>query len=162
MHTAGEDRIHLETTGFSCHSDLYSEVCLANKPVIIDKNALTVYIPSNQAQDEHKVQPYARKEDQSTAMKAVTRVKILVFHQLAILLTKSQLHFQSRLQFVITDFKCWWVSKYDRILSTLSSYDVINPVENGSVHCHPGAVIGSTVPKRIIHAENEGCIGSDE
>ncbi|CAL8151818.1 unnamed protein product [Prunus armeniaca] len=44
--------------------------------VIIDKNALTVYIPSNQAQDEHKVQPYARKEDQ-TAMKAVTRVKIL-------------------------------------------------------------------------------------
>ncbi|KAH0987235.1 hypothetical protein GBA52_014412 [Prunus armeniaca] len=122
--------------------------------VIIDKNALTVYIPSNQAQDEHKVQPYARKEDQ-TAMKAVTRVKILhgntsippacnfthkvpavvfssggftgnVFHefnQISIPLFITSRHFQSHLQFVITDFKCWWVSKYERILSTLSSYD---------------------------------------
>lgn len=53
--------------------------------------------------------------------------------------------FQSHLQFVITDLKCWWVSKYERILSMLSSYDVINPVENGNVHCYPGAVIGPSI-----------------
>lgn len=130
-------------------------MCLANKPVLIDKNALTVYIPSNQAQDEHKVQPYARKEDQ-TAMKAVTRVKILhgntsippacnfthkvpdvvfsswgftgnLFHEFnesIVPLFITSWHFQSHLQFVRTDLKCWWVSKYECILSTLSSYDV--------------------------------------
>lgn len=51
-------------------------------------------------------------------------------------------HFRSRLKFVITDFKPWWAAKYNRILSHLSGYDVINPAENGSVHCFPGAVVG--------------------
>ncbi|PON91920.1 Glycosyltransferase [Trema orientale] len=51
-------------------------------------------------------------------------------------------HFRSNLQFVITDFKPWWVMKYNRILSSLSQYQVINPAENGSVHCFPRVVVG--------------------
>ncbi|KAK9269591.1 hypothetical protein L1049_001367 [Liquidambar formosana] len=172
----GEDRTQLEATGFSCHSDLHSEVCVSNKPVRIDNHAMTVYIPSNETetapQMKRMVQPYARKED-DTAMKAVTPVQILhtnisppachfthdvpavifssggftgnIFHEfneIIIPLFITCHHFKSHLKFVITDFKPWWVRKFNRILTHLSSYDVINPTRDGNVHCFPGAVIG--------------------
>ncbi|XP_062017809.1 alpha-1,3-arabinosyltransferase XAT3-like [Rosa rugosa] len=174
----GKDQVQLDTTGLSCHSDLHFELCLTNKPVIIDKNASTVYIPSKEAKSEYKVKPYARKEDE-TAMKIVTPVRILhgnitppacdfihrvpavifssggftgnlfhEFNEIIIPLFLTCHHFRSRIQFVITDFKPWWVEKYSRVLSHLSSHDVINPVENGSVHCFPGAVMG------LIYHEN--------
>ncbi|KAB2615605.1 protein O-linked-mannose beta-1,4-N-acetylglucosaminyltransferase 2-like [Pyrus ussuriensis x Pyrus communis] len=125
--------------------------------VIVDKNALTVYVPSNEAQVEYKVQPYARKED-GTAMKAVTPVQILhgnistppacnfsynipamifssggftgnlfhEFNEIIIPLFIMSRRFRSQLQFVITDFKPWWVSKYERILSSLSRYSMFD------------------------------------
>lgn len=68
-----------------------------------------------------------------------------LFHEmdeLIIPLFITSRHFRSYLKFVITDYKAWWVSKYRRILSRLSRYEVINPAINGSVHCFPGAVIG--------------------
>ncbi|XP_022717668.1 uncharacterized protein LOC111276123 [Durio zibethinus] len=168
----GDDRAQLDSNGFSCHTDIHSEVCLANKPVRIDNKALTVYVPSDEPQVKRIVQPYARKEDE-TAMKLVTPVQILqgntnppactfthnvtavvfsskgftgnVFHEfneIIIPLFITCRHFRSRLQFVITDFQPWWVQKYNRILSHLSSYEVINPEADGSVHCFPGVVIG--------------------
>ncbi|XVF03807.1 hypothetical protein REPUB_Repub05bG0024700 [Reevesia pubescens] len=168
----GDDRVQLDSNGFSCHSDFHSEVCLANKPVRIDNKALTVYVPSDQPEVKRIVQPYARKEDE-TAMNLVRPVQILhgntnppacsfthnvtavvfssrgftgnVFHEfneIIIPLFITCRHFRSRLQFVITDFQPWWVQKYNRLLSHLSSYEVINAEADGSVHCFPGAVIG--------------------
>ncbi|XWS11254.1 hypothetical protein CRYUN_Cryun38cG0068200 [Craigia yunnanensis] len=168
----GDDRAQLDSKGFSCYTDLHSEVCLANKPVRIDNKALTIYVPSDQPQVKRIVQPYARKEDEN-AMKLVTPLQILhgntnppactfthnvtavifssrgftgnVFHEfneIIIPIFITCRHFRSHLQFVITDFQPWWVQKYNRILSHLSSYEVINPEADGSVHCFPRAVIG--------------------
>ncbi|XP_060670096.1 alpha-1,3-arabinosyltransferase XAT3-like [Ziziphus jujuba] len=168
----GEDQIRLESTGFSCSTDLHYEVCLANKPVAIDNSALTLYVQSSETQAKHMVQPYALKDD-ATAMKAVKPVQILhgktnlptcnfnhsvpavvfssggftgnlfhEFNEIVIPLFITCSHFQSHLQFVITDFKPWWVEKYSRVLSRLSSYEVMNPAVNGSVHCFPGAIVG--------------------
>ncbi|KAK2639807.1 hypothetical protein Ddye_027602 [Dipteronia dyeriana] len=176
----GEDRIKLDNTGFSCHSDLHSDLCVVNKPVKVDKNASTVYIISysNQSQVERLIKPYALQDDQ-TAMKWVSPIRILnedststssssmapcrfthnvpavvfssggftgnQFHEIdeiIIPLFITTRHFRSRLKFVITDFKPWWVSKYRKILKSLSRYEVINPAVNGSVHCFPGAVMG--------------------
>ncbi|KAL5737570.1 hypothetical protein ACOSP7_030331 [Xanthoceras sorbifolium] len=174
----GEDRIQLDNTGFSCHSDLHSDVCVVNKPVKIDKNASTVYISSSQSQVERLIKPYALQDDQS-AMKWVSPVRILKedsknssssmacqcdfthdvpavvfssggftgnhFHEIdeiIIPLFITTRHFHSRLKFVITDFKPWWVSKYSKILKSLSRYEVINPAVNGSVHCFPATVVG--------------------
>ncbi|KAF3453412.1 hypothetical protein FNV43_RR03852 [Rhamnella rubrinervis] len=168
----GEDRIQLDSTGFSCKSDLHSEVCLFNKPVVMDNNELTVYVPSGETQFEHMIQPYALKDD-ATAMKFVTPVKILYgnanlptcnfnhsvpavvfstggftgnlfheFNEVIIPLFITSHHTRSRLQFLITDYKPWWVRKYNRVLSYLSSHEVINPAGNGSIHCFPGAIIG--------------------
>ncbi|GMJ10354.1 hypothetical protein HRI_004704600 [Hibiscus trionum] len=170
----GDDRVRFDFDGFSCHADVHSEVCVANKPVRIYNKGLTVYVYDDQPQVERIVRPYARREDE-TAMKFVSPVQILhgnstirppaacnfthnvtavvfsskgftgnVFHEfneIIIPLFITTRHFRSRLKFVITDFELWWVQKYNRVLSHLSGYDVINPGD-GSVHCFPGAVIG--------------------
>nr|XP_048323019.1 alpha-1,3-arabinosyltransferase XAT3-like [Ziziphus jujuba var. spinosa] len=168
----GEDRIRLDSTGFSCNSDFHSEVCIADKPVIVDNNEQTIYVPSTETQAKRMVQPYALKDD-PTAMKYVTPVKILhgnthlpscdfnhnvpavvfssggftgnIFHELNELIIPLFItcrHFGSNVRFVITDFKPWWVSKYNRILSRLSRFEVLNPAENGTAHCFPGAIVG--------------------
>ncbi|XP_031286453.1 alpha-1,3-arabinosyltransferase XAT3-like [Pistacia vera] len=166
----GDDRIQLDTTGFACHSDLYSELCIANKEVRIDNKNLTVYIPSSQSQISRKnIKPYPTTNPLHlvTSMQIVNEetnlpacdfnhnVPVLVFSsggytgnlfhemdELIIPLFITSRHFRSNLKFVITDYKAWWVNKYSRILSRLSRYEFINPAVNGSVHCFPGAVIG--------------------
>lgn len=169
----GEDRIKLDTTGFSCHTDLHSELCLVNKPVRIDNSGLTIYVPSSQSYVNRTLKPYANRDD-GTAMSRVSPVKIVngdvnapacrithdapavvfssggftgnVFHEInevIIPLFITTRHFRSRLKFLITDYKPWWVSKYSKVLTHLSHYEAINPAANGSaVHCFPGAVIG--------------------
>ncbi|XP_039000604.1 alpha-1,3-arabinosyltransferase XAT3-like [Hibiscus syriacus] len=171
----GDDRVQFESSGFSCHTDVHSEVFIANKPVRIFNKGLTVYVPyDHQPQVTRTVKPYARKEDE-TAMKLVSPVQIVhgnstsnpppgcnnthnvtavvfsskgftgnVFHEfneIIIPLFITTRHFRSRLKFVITDYQLQWAQKYNRVLSHLSGYDVINP-DDGSVHCFPGAVIG--------------------
>ncbi|KAJ0044599.1 hypothetical protein Pint_05449 [Pistacia integerrima] len=166
----GDDRIQLDTTGFACHSDLYSELCIANKQVRIDNKNLTVYIPSSQSQISRKnIKPYpttnplhlvtsvqiVNEETNLPACNFNHNVPVLVFSsggftgnlfhemdELIIPLFITSRHFRSNLKFVITDYKAWWVNKYSRILSRLSRYEFINPAVNGSVHCFPGAVIG--------------------
>lgn len=175
----GDDRVQLDSNGFSCRADVHAQVCVANKPVRIYNKGLTVYVPSDSDQPQVKriVKPYARLEDE-TAMKRVSPVQILhgkntidppacnfthnvtavvfsskgftgnVFHEfneIIIPLFITTRHFRSRVRFVITDFELWWVQKYNRCLSHLSAYEVINPgTDDGSVHCFPGALIGLT------------------
>ncbi|KAI9186912.1 hypothetical protein LWI28_022181 [Acer negundo] len=53
----GDDRIQLNTTKFSCQS----KVCVASKPVRIDNNALTVYIPTSESRIDRVIKPYVDK-----------------------------------------------------------------------------------------------------
>lgn len=136
----------------------------------IDNNALTVYIPGSQAEVKQIIQPYADQIalDSVTPVQLLHGnttylppchfthdVPAVVFssggfvgnlfheiNEVIIPLFLTCHHFQSHLKFVITDFKPWWASKYNRILSHLSRYEVINPAADRSVHCFPGAVIG--------------------
>ncbi|KAF7141973.1 hypothetical protein RHSIM_Rhsim06G0220800 [Rhododendron simsii] len=67
------------------------------------------------------------------------------FNEVIIPLFLTSRHFQSRLQFIVTDFRDEFFAKYKKILSHLSSYEVIKvftPALNGSMHCFPGAVVG--------------------
>ncbi|KAH7861429.1 hypothetical protein Vadar_026077 [Vaccinium darrowii] len=64
------------------------------------------------------------------------------FSELIIPLFLTSRLFQSRLRIIITDFKPRFFIKYKKIFSRLSSYEVINPAANVSVHCFPGAVVG--------------------
>ncbi|KAF7141800.1 hypothetical protein RHSIM_Rhsim06G0221600 [Rhododendron simsii] len=64
------------------------------------------------------------------------------FNEIIVPLFLTSRHFQSRLQFILADFRPEFVAKYDKILSHLSNYEVINPASNGGIHCFPGAVVG--------------------
>ncbi|OVA09760.1 Glycosyltransferase AER61 [Macleaya cordata] len=77
------------------------------------------------------------------------------FNEIIIPLFLTTHHFQSHLRFIVTDFQAWWVSKYHRILTHLSHHDVINPAEDGKVHCFQGAVIG------LKYHDNLACNTSD-
>uniref|UniRef100_A0A2N9IG88 Glycosyltransferase 61 catalytic domain-containing protein n=1 Tax=Fagus sylvatica TaxID=28930 RepID=A0A2N9IG88_FAGSY len=149
----GEDRVQLETTGFSCHTDRHSEVCVTNKPVMLDNNALTAYIQSSQVQVKHMVQPYARKEDER-AMKQVTPVQILTRN------ASSPVFCHFNHDVPVGCLLLWWLiqaiyfmslmrssSPYSSHATTLDhTYNlsslILSLAKDGSVHCFPGAVVG--------------------
>ncbi|KAG5546590.1 hypothetical protein RHGRI_018686 [Rhododendron griersonianum] len=172
----GQSQKQLEATGFACHSDVHTNVCVSSRPVRIDTRTMKVYAPFSQAmtnQENRTISPYPRREDK-TAMEYVSSVQILegdiapppacrythnvpavvfssggftgnIFHEfneVIIPLFLTTRHFQSRLRFVVTDFRPPFVAKFSKVLSRLSSYEVINPAANESVHCFPGAVVG--------------------
>ncbi|KAI6690577.1 hypothetical protein NL676_027405 [Syzygium grande] len=167
----GEERNQLEVGGFTCHFDLHTEMCLSANPVRISNRGLTVHVLSNGSQFERSVRPYARREDKHM-MTPVTPVQILhgdagnsppchfihgisavifstavtgngfhEFSEMVIPLFLTCRHFQSQLKFVTTDRNASWIQKYSRILNRLSDYEALN-LDDGSVHCFPGAVVG--------------------
>ncbi|XP_058218618.1 alpha-1,3-arabinosyltransferase XAT3-like isoform X2 [Rhododendron vialii] len=171
----GENQTQLEATGFACHSDIKTEVCVSNRPVRIDTSTMMIYAPFSQGmpQANRTMNPYARKDD-NVAMELVSPIQILLgnitappacrynhnvpvlvfslggftgnmfheFNEVIIPLFLTSRHFQSRLRFIITDYSPSFVDKFDKIISHLSSYEVINSTENGNVHCFPGVVVG--------------------
>ncbi|KAI3496914.1 hypothetical protein L1887_39292 [Cichorium endivia] len=64
------------------------------------------------------------------------------FNEIIIPLFMTSRLFQSRVQFILVDYSPYLVKKYERIFTSLSHYDVLNPVVNTSIHCFPGAVAG--------------------
>ncbi|EYU27364.1 hypothetical protein ABFS82_13G165900 [Erythranthe guttata] len=52
-------------------------------------------------------------------------------------------HFQSRVQFILEDYKQSFINKYGVVLSHLSEHDVINPADNlTAAHCFPASIVG--------------------
>ncbi|XP_056163977.1 alpha-1,3-arabinosyltransferase XAT3-like [Syzygium oleosum] len=167
----GEERNQLEVGGFTCHFDDHTEMCLSAKPVRISNGELTVHVLSDGSQFERSVRPCTRREDERV-MKLVTPVQILhgdaanllpcnfthsipavifsmavtgnAFHEFSEIIIPLFLtcwHFRSQLKFVTTDRNALWIQKYSRILNRLSDYEALN-LDDGSVHCFPGAVVG--------------------
>ncbi|KAH7859704.1 hypothetical protein Vadar_004563 [Vaccinium darrowii] len=171
----GKNQTQLEATGFACHSDFHTEVCVSNRPVRIDMATMKVYAPFSQGLPpaNRTISPYARKDDK-VAMDFVSPVQVLqgnitfppacrynhkvpavvfssggfaenIFHEfneLMIPLFLTSRGFQAHLRFVVTDYRPSFVDKFNKILSHLSSYEVINPAADGTVHCFPAAVVG--------------------
>ena len=54
------------------------------------------------------------------------------FNEVIIPLFLTSFHFKSRLRFIVTDFKPWFIEGYKPILSHLSHFDVINPALDGN------------------------------
>ncbi|XP_022855234.1 protein O-linked-mannose beta-1,4-N-acetylglucosaminyltransferase 2-like [Olea europaea var. sylvestris] len=168
----GEDRRKLEVTGFACDTAVHSVVCVANQPVRIETSTMKVYIPSNRTlQQETVVYPHARQEDKNF-VKTLTPVRLIygnitppacdythdvpavifsskgmgnVFHEfneIVIPLFVTTRQFESRVFFILEDFKPSFMNKYGKVVSHLSNYEVMNPAANRSVHCFPGFVVG--------------------
>jgi Glycosyltransferase 61 len=59
-------------------------------------------------------------------------------------------HFKGEVQFFITNFKPWYVDRYQPLLSKLSNYDVINFDEDDEVHCFPHGFVGLIRDRDLI------------
>ncbi|KAG8386095.1 hypothetical protein BUALT_Bualt03G0113400 [Buddleja alternifolia] len=167
-----EDLRNLENTGFACDKAIHSIHCVSNQPVRIDtRGNVTVYVPSD-SERETVTRPYARQEDLPKTVSLIhilqydinatippscqythTIPAVIfssgsignVFHEMndiIIPLFITTKHFQSRVLFILEDYKPSFVAKYGKVLSHLSSYDILNPAANTSVHCFPGSIVG--------------------
>ncbi|XP_057529571.1 alpha-1,3-arabinosyltransferase XAT2-like [Amaranthus tricolor] len=69
-----------------------------------------------------------------------------MFHELneiIIPLFITSRHFDSKVQFMITDYADWWVKyKFNKFIKKLSSFEVIDGDSDGRIHCFPSVVIG--------------------
>ncbi|KAJ3686030.1 hypothetical protein LUZ61_015194 [Rhynchospora tenuis] len=59
-------------------------------------------------------------------------------------------HFKGEVQYFVTNFKPWWVHRYQPILNKLSNYDVINFDEDKEVHCFPQGFLGLIRDRDLI------------
>ncbi|KAL7582787.1 hypothetical protein Lser_V15G45113 [Lactuca serriola] len=64
------------------------------------------------------------------------------FNEIIIPLFITSRLFKSRVQFIFVDYNPYLVEKFKRIFTSLSQYDILNPMVNKSIHCFPGAVVG--------------------
>ena len=64
----------------------------------------------------------------------------------------STAHFAGEVQFLITNYKPWWVNKFLPLLKKLSNYDVINFDKEETVHCFPGGQLGLYRDRDLIIA----------
>ncbi|PIN09471.1 protein O-GlcNAc transferase [Handroanthus impetiginosus] len=137
-----------------------------SKNVTVYSSSLTLTV-----QDETRVKPYALQKDKYL-LQYITAVKILhgnnkppacqynhdipavifssgisgnLFHEfndIMIPLFITTKHFQSRVFLILEDYKPSFVTKFSKVISRLSSYEVMNPAANGSVHCFSGMILG--------------------
>ncbi|PIN09474.1 protein O-GlcNAc transferase [Handroanthus impetiginosus] len=120
---------------------------------------------------ETVIRPYAKQEDELKVISPVRMLQYInttvppacqyehkvpavifssgstgnVFHEMneiiiPLFITTKQ--FQSRVVLILEDYKPSFMTKYGKVLSKLSAYEVINPAANQSVHCFPGSVVG--------------------
>ncbi|KAL4580063.1 hypothetical protein LXL04_016239 [Taraxacum kok-saghyz] len=64
------------------------------------------------------------------------------FNEIIIPLFITSRVFKSRVQFILVNYNSYLVEKYKSIFTSLSQYEVLNPMVNTSIHCFPGAVVG--------------------
>ncbi|XP_077242406.1 alpha-1,3-arabinosyltransferase XAT3-like [Tasmannia lanceolata] len=57
--------------------------------------------------------------------------------------------FNGEVQFLITDYKPWWIIKYNPILKQLSRYEILDFDRDDRVHCFKSAVIGLRCHKEL-------------
>ncbi|KAI3848940.1 hypothetical protein MKW98_014474 [Papaver atlanticum] len=51
-------------------------------------------------------------------------------------------HFNQQVQFLVTDFNPYWISKYKPILSHLSKFPIVDIDKENDVHCYPKVIVG--------------------
>ncbi|CAI9787209.1 unnamed protein product [Fraxinus pennsylvanica] len=72
------------------------------------------------------------------------------FSDLVIPLYSTSLRFKRDVQFLTTDTKPWWVSKFRGLLNKLSRHEIIDLDREKEVHCYTKVVVGLKSHKELI------------
>ncbi|XP_044465912.1 beta-1,2-xylosyltransferase XYXT1-like isoform X2 [Mangifera indica] len=71
------------------------------------------------------------------------------FSDLVVPLYFTTQQFNGEVQFLVTDYKPWWVSKFRKILEKLSRYEIIDIDKQENVHCFSSMIIGLKSHKEL-------------
>ncbi|KAJ3692401.1 hypothetical protein LUZ60_012751 [Juncus effusus] len=154
-----------------------SDTCEAKGDVRVAGEAQTIFVsPLNQ---EWKIKPYCRKHDAfaQSHVKEWTLLPLRnpppecsknhsvpallfsnggftgnLFHDytdVLIPLFISSYKYHGEVQFLVSSYKSWWISKFILIFQQLSNYDVIDIDSEKDVHCYPELVAGPTFHKEL-------------
>ncbi|KAI3976608.1 hypothetical protein MKX01_008466 [Papaver californicum] len=61
--------------------------------------------------------------------------------------------FNQQVQFLVTDFNPYWISKYKPILNHLSKYPILEVDKQNDVHCYPRVIVGLKFHKDLRSSE---------
>ncbi|KAL5751275.1 hypothetical protein ACOSP7_025878 [Xanthoceras sorbifolium] len=64
------------------------------------------------------------------------------FSDLLIPLFITSKQFNGEVQFLVTDYRPWWISKFRKVFEKLSKYDIIDIDKEESVHCYSSIIVG--------------------
>ncbi|TYI64089.1 hypothetical protein E1A91_D09G062900v1 [Gossypium mustelinum] len=64
------------------------------------------------------------------------------FSDLVIPLYITSRQFNGEVQFVVTDNRHWWISKFRGILAKLSRYNIVDIDQERKTHCYPSMIVG--------------------
>lgn len=71
------------------------------------------------------------------------------FSDLIIPLYITSRQFNGQVQFLVTDNRPWWITKYQGILGKLSRYDIIDIDRENAIHCYQSITIGLKYHKEL-------------
>ncbi|VAI73662.1 unnamed protein product [Triticum turgidum subsp. durum] len=57
--------------------------------------------------------------------------------------------FAGEVQFLVSSYKSWWISRYIQIFQQMSRYEVVDIDADDEVRCYPSAVVGPTFHKEL-------------
>ncbi|XP_048540410.1 alpha-1,3-arabinosyltransferase XAT3-like [Triticum urartu] len=57
--------------------------------------------------------------------------------------------FAGEVQFLVSSYKSWWMSRYIQIFQQMSRYEVVDIDADDEVRCYPSAVVGPTFHKEL-------------
>ncbi|GMI75439.1 hypothetical protein like AT3G18180 [Hibiscus trionum] len=71
------------------------------------------------------------------------------FSDLVIPLYITSKQFNGEVQFLVTDNRPWWITKFEKILKKLSRYEIIDIDREGKTHCYPRMIVGLKYHKEL-------------
>ncbi|KAI4350975.1 hypothetical protein L6164_005376 [Bauhinia variegata] len=122
-----------------CTSEERTDFCETYGDIRVHGNSSYVYVMSPETSTlaenmSWRIRPYARKED-GYAMSRVREWSVK-----AVRVAKRK--FNGEVQFLITDKRSWWISKYHEILNKLSNYELMDIDRDEGIHCFPSVIVG--------------------
>ncbi|XVE58817.1 hypothetical protein DITRI_Ditri04bG0199400 [Diplodiscus trichospermus] len=71
------------------------------------------------------------------------------FSDLVIPLYITSRKFNGNVQFLVTDNRPWWITKFQGILRKLSAYEIIDIDRENKIHCYPSIIVGLKYHKEL-------------
>ncbi|KAH7549373.1 hypothetical protein JRO89_XS13G0021300 [Xanthoceras sorbifolium] len=131
-----------------------SDFCEITGDIRVHGNSSAVHIASLQRgflveKDSWNIRPYTRRaapsSNELTILFSIGGFSGNHFHDFSDLLIPlfiTSKQFNGEVQFLVTDYRPWWISKFRKVFEKLSKYDIIDIDKEESVHCYSSIIVG--------------------